>query len=616
MPRRPPLWPACAVYGGLGLLVGLMAARALARFPLERFGSFEHYPRPRTMDWIVSLKHVTRTIDAWERPLSALIVLLLLYAVGLLGPLFSEKFHLLQPPEENPGRGASAHLDIGRLVRVAVAIFGSFWLGGLFSPLLAYLPHQGPGQVGAWLLGGLPHWTGALPGVVRYPLFALLLFVALWSIWGPGGPVSPAQPEPGSSRLVWGLGAGVAALPAVVVIQQSKVWLLAAAPAFSLADRGGWQLLLGLALLLPAVAGVHLAVVAGQFRPRRVERAVALRLAGVALLAAALTWPVVTAARVSLARLDSETVGLAKTLGLKASPLPRMAAVLVPDGRVLYSQTSDGTDDGRGQDRIACNGSTVQAVERFVAARHYRSHQMFRAFIHLHDCAAIDWLATRALELDVEFLERAPSPVAAEVLLAKLADCPTSPEHRRILDRVADPRQFIWKEPERSRWLGAAYRHFGDEDRALEFLRQAKLTPQEFQSAMGGVEPLVDGTVRGVVRLVGAPAGGARIGLVQVRKVREVVGVCRPFSWRQVAASTYADPQGRYEFRQIPEGDYVLIMTWGSIGRLRGRPVAVGHPGVIQINRFRPAVTLPAVDLRFEKPAQVRPIPQDGTTTA
>jgi len=616
MPRRPSLWPACVVYSGLGLLVGLTAARSLARYPLERLGSFDHFPRPRSMDWIVGLKQATRVVDAWERPLSALIVLLLIYGVGLLGPLFSEQFQLVQPPDENPGRGASAHLDVKRLIRAALAVFGSFWLMGLFSPLGAYLPQIGPARVGRLFLGGLPLWTAGLPGPARYLLLALLLCVLLWLIWGPGGPVSPTAKAERPSRLAWGIGAGVAALPAVAALLDGRAWLQGAAPAFSLADRGGWQLLLGLALLMPAAAGAYLALVAFLFRPRPMARPAAIQFAIFAAVGALLTGPAVAVAKTTLGQLDSETVGLAKTLGLSASPLPRMAALLVPDGRVLYSRTTDGTDDGRGQDPIACNGSTVQAVERFVAARRYRSHQMFRAFIHLHDCAAIDWLISRSLELDLEFLERAPSPVAAEVLLAKLADCPTTPEHRRILDQVADPKRFAWSEPDRSRWLGAAYRHFGDSGKALEYLRAAKLSSQEFRSAMGGIEPLVAGTVRGTMQLVGKPADGARIGLVRAGKLRELVGICRPFAWRQVAASTYADKLGRYEFRNIPEGDYVLITTWSSIGRLQGRPVAVGHPGVIQINRFRPEVTLPPVDLRFEKPTRTRPIPRDGTTTA
>jgi hypothetical protein len=567
------------------------------------------------MDWIVGLKQATHAMDAWERPLSALIVLLVIYAVGLLGPLFSEQFQLLQPPDENPGRGASAHLDVNRLVRVAGAVFGSFWLAGLFSPLTAYIPPQGPGQWGRFFLGGLPRWTAGLPAPAHYLLLAALLCTALWMIWGPGGPVSPANATK-SSRWLWGAGAGVAALPAVVALLECRGWLLAAAPAFSLADSGGWKLLLWLAVLTPAVAGAYLGVVAGLFRPRAVDRAAAVRLALFAAVAALLTAPATGAAQSGLGRLDSETLGLAKTLSLGASPLPRMAAVMVPDGRVIYSRTSDSTDDGQGQDVIACNGATVQAVERFVAARNYRSHLMFRAFVHLHNTAAIDWLATRALELDLEFLERAPSPVAADALLAKLADCPTTPEHLRILDRLADPQQFHWTEPERSRWLGAAYRHFGEAKKSLEYLRRANLSSQEFQSAMGGIEPLADGTVRGEMRLVGEPAVGARIGLVRVEKVRELLGVCRPFAWRQVTASTYADKQGRYEFRNIPEGDYALIMTWGSIGRLQGRPIAVGHPGLFEINRFRPEVTLPRIDLRFEKPTHTRPAPRDGTTTA
>lgn len=615
MSRRPPLWPACAVFGGLGLLVGLTAARALARFPLERLLSFEHYPRPRGMDWILALKAATRTVDAWERPLSSLIVLLLIYAVGLLGPLLSDQFQLLKPPEANPGRGVSAHLDVGRLVRIAAALFGSFWLMGLFTPLAAYLPPNGPAALGAAFLGGLPFWT-APAGPARHLLLSVTLFTVLWLIWAPGGPVSPAHKEAGGSRVVWGLGAGIAATPAMIALQQYRLWLQAAAPAFSLADAEGWRMLLWLSLLTPMVAGVYLALVVAAFRPRPTARPQAFRLAALAGVAASLALPAVSAVHSALNRLDAEGAGLARTLGLRASPLPRMAALFVPDGRVVYSSTTDGTDDGRGQDRIACNGDTVNAVERFVSQRRYRSHQMFRAFVHLHDCAAIDWLTTRSLELDFQFLEHAPTPVAAEVLLAKLADCPTTPEHLAILDRLADPNRFHWAEPERSRWFGAAYRHFGKSDRALEFLRRARLSGPEFRSAMAGIEPLADGTIRGELRLVGRPAEGARIGLVRAGKIGELAGVCRPFAWRQVAASTYADKQGRFEFRRIPEGDYVLVVTWSSIGRLRGRPMAVGHPGVIQINRFRPNVALPPVDLRFELPEHTPPATRDGSTTA
>jgi hypothetical protein len=567
------------------------------------------------MDWILGLKAATRTVDAWERPLSSLIVLLLIYAVGLLGPLLSDQFQLLKPPEANPGRGASAHLDVGRLLRIAAALFGSFWLMGVFSPLAAYLSSTGPAAGGAAFLGGLPLWTAAA-GPARHLLLSVVLFTVLWLIWGPGGPISPAPKEAGISRLAWGLGAGIAATPAVVALQQAHVWLQTAAPAFSLADAGGWHTLLWLSLLTPAVAGVYLALVVAAFRPRPVARPQAFRFAALAAVAAVLALPAVGAVHAALNHLDSEGVGLARTLGLRASPLPRMAALFVPDGRVLYSNTTDGTDDGRGQDRIACNGETVNAVERFVSQRRYRSHQMFRAFVHLHDCAAIDWLTTRSLELDLQFLEHAPTPVAARVLLDKLADCPTTPEHLRFLDQLADPARFRWAEPDRSRWLGAAYRRFGKSDKALEFLRRVKLSQEEFQSALAGIEPLADGTVRGEIRLIGHPAEGARIGLVQAGKIGELAGLCRPFAWRQVAASTYADQQGRFEFRNIPEGDYVLVMTWSSIGRLRGRPVAVSHPGVIQINRFRPNASLPPVDLRFERPERTPPTTRDGSTTA
>lgn len=618
MRSRPPLMIAGVVFAAAGLLVGLTDARALARFPLERFGSFLKLPRPRGMDWIPDLQQAVRVLDAWERPLAALAVLFLMLAFGLLAPLLSERFALLKPPEENPGKGASAHLDVPRLIRVSLAVCFSFWISGAFAPIAALLPKQLPPIVGVVLAGGIPAWALGLPTATRIYAESLLLFTLLWLVWAPGGPISPRVATAGSgSRLMWGLLAGSAAVPAMGLLYHSRGWLTEAAPAFSLSDPASWRLLFSLAVAGPPLAAAVLALVAYVFRPHPVTPA---RM--VIYCLAAVTVPAVSAFGVhrvnrALASVDAGSSGLAKLLNLPASPLPRFALLLTPRGRAVFSRTMDGTDDGTGNDRIASNVKTIGAVELFLAEREFRTVQAFRAFIHLHDCASIDWLETRTLRLDLEFLERTASPVAAELLLERIADCPITPEHRYVLDQLSDPKRFVWPQPFGDRWLGAAYRQYGDSERALEYLRRAKVSDAEFKSAMGGVAPLADGTIRGNVLIKGVPGSGARMGLVRAAKWRQLAGDCRPFAWRNVVTSTYANSRGAFQFAHIPEGEYVIILTWGELGRDRGRPAVVNPPGVITIDRFRPVRTLKPFDIRFEEPARVRPSDEEpGTTSA
>lgn len=618
MARRPLLLIASAVFASAGLLVGLTDARALARFPLERFTAFKDLPRPRTMDWILDLQRQARVLDAWERPIAALAVLCLLVAFGLFAPLLYEGFRLLKPPEENPGKGASSHLDVPRLIRVSTGVFLSFWISGVLLPISALFPKSVSPRLAVLLTGGVPAWTSALPGAVRFVAEGILLFSLLWLLWAPGGLVSPGvAPARAPHRLVWGLLAGCVASPATAVLFHAREWILEAAPAFSLADGAGWQALFTYAVAGPVLAATLLAPLAYYFRPRPVSPRSIAALCVLGGCAPLLTFLGARRVEAALSAVDARRPGLGRQLALEPSPLPRLALLLSPRGRAVFSRTTDGTDDGTGNDAIGANERTIKAVEKFVRDRRYRTHHTFRSFVHLHDCASLDWLTTRTLQLDLEFLERAPSPVAAQLLIEKLGDCPITPENRKVLDRLADPNVFVWPQPFGDRWLGAAYRQYGDSEKALSFLRRANLTDDEFKSAMVGIAPLVDGTIRGTAMLKGKPAAGARIGIVRAMKWRSLAGTCRPFAWRSVAASTYADEKGVFEFRNIPEGSYVLILTWSTVGRDGGRPVAINPPGIIRLDGFRSTVTLEPFDIRFESPIRVRPSDdQPGTTSA
>jgi hypothetical protein len=618
MSKRPPLLAAVLVLGALGLLTGLADFRRVlsspgGASPLQRLAEMEKFPRPHSVSWLAGLRAPVEWLDRLERPLMALTVVLLLGAFVLLAALLGPQFRLLKPDSENPGRGATAHLDVPRLLRAALGALLSLWLLGALAPLAALAPGAGRNlETGFWMLGGLPLWTAGVSTYMGPILEALLLFPLLWLIWAPGGLVSPEKTVPRSETALYGLLAGAAAAPAILALHGARFWIVPAAQSYTLADRAGWTVLLAASIAIPIAAALYLIVPVLLFRappqPRRVPRLVLG-----SLLILLLTGLGAGQIQGFLSRLDVGRSGLAQLLGLQASPLQRFALIFTPRGRILYSITADGSDDGSGQDRIAANIGTVRAVERFLEQRNYRSTLAFRGFVHLHDCASLDWHTTRSLELDVLMLERAPSPVAAQLLLEKLAHCPITPENRRILDRIAEPSRFAWPQPMGPRWLGAAYQRFGDLERARQYLLHANLSETEARGYLGGIALLTNGSVRGKATVQGQPVVDVRLGLVRVDEWRSMIGICRPIEWRRVSAFTHTDKSGRFHFQNIPEGRYVLVVTGGGIGRYAGVPSVTAHPGVIELDRFHPSRELPAIDIRFVRP--IRPPGGDGGST-
>lgn len=614
---RGRLLLALGVFGAVGLATGLADLRQLLGFPLARLAELQRYPRPHSVEWMAQLRPLASLLDGLERPLpllTALRIALLIAAFPLLGALLDPNFRLLKREGENPGKGASAHVDLPRVARMAVAVSLSLWLAGALAPLAGGLAAALPGAwPAALVLGGLPVWTAALPGIAGPVLYSVLLFLVLWWLWSAGGPVSRGPKLPPRALLLWGLLAGLAASPAILALQSARGWITAAAQAYSLAERGAWLNLAAFSVLLPLLAALYLAAHAWLFRPRPLDRAGASRAGLAAGLLLGLCLLAASRAEAALRRLDVGAPGLARLLGIGSPLLHRFAVILAPDGRALYTTTTDGSDDGEGRDRIPCRLSTIQAVQHFLEARRYRTQLAFRSFVHLHDCASLDWHQTFSLEQDLAMLERGTSPVAARLLQEKLSECPVDPENRRILDTLADPARFAWPR-EMLPWLARAYLRFGDKSRALAALRQASLSEAEIRAGIGAITPLADGVIRGRVTLQGAPRPGVRLGLIRADAWKEMPGFCRPYEWRRICNTTYAGPTGSFEFQRVPEGEYVLILTGGGIGRFGGQAAVSRAPGVIRMDRFHPVRELPAFDVRFVRPVEVPPGIPPGST--
>lgn len=614
MTRRPPVALCVVALAALGFAVGLADFRQLARFPLERYARLTELFHPTSVLWVRAFRTPADLIDLYERPLTALTAVLLLVALGLLASVLGPAFRLVKPPEENVGRGFSAHLDVPLLCRAGAAVLFTAWVLGLLAPLASLFTPEGRPPLGATLaFGGLPVWASLGPTILGPYLHSLLLFLVLWLVWAPGGPVCPRPALSTRERVGWGLLAGAAAVPLVFALHGGRIAVQAAGSAYSLADRDGWLGLARLALLLPTAAAGLCGLVAWAFRPRALHRG-SLALPAVLALAGLLLGAVGTErARVVLRRMDVGPYRLSRRLGLPPSNLGRYTYILAQGGAVGFAVTLDGSDDVAGGDPIACNLQTIRAVEGYLRERQYRTQLAFRGFMHLFDCAAIEWLSTRALEVALETMERAPSPPAAQLMLEKLADCPTTPENRRILDTLADPQQFQWSRAVGRRWLGLAYLRFGEPQRAREYLLRADLSPMELRRILGGVSPLAGGTVRGRMRIRGRREANLRLGLVRADNWPGMSGQRRPTEWRRVITSAHTRGDGAFEFRNISEGSYVLVVTGGGIGRIRGLPVVRRHPDVLRLDRFHPEITVPEFNLDFIRPVDV-PQNESGTT--
>ena len=317
--------------------------------------------------------------------------------------------------------------------------------------------------------------------------------------------------------------------------------------------------------------------------------------------------------RRALRDLDVGTTSVAERLQLGPSELQRFAYLLTPSGRVARAVTLDGMTTN-GEDQINSHAPARVAVREYLYRKRFRTTLAFGAFSYLDGCYALDWNTNEALKLELEMLEKAPSPVVAELLMRKLADCSTRPENRAVLDRIADPAVFRWPEPEGSRRLGALYARFGDLDRAREYLLRSGADPRDERALLGGISPLVDGTVRGRLSIQGKTEAAIRVGLVSQETWRGMIGLRTPYAWRNVLEHTHTDAQGRFALRHIPQGRYILVVTGGAIGRLSGFPSAVTHPTVIEVNRFSPVADLKPIDIRITRPTGIPPGSDPYTT--
>lgn len=601
---RTPLWLGLLPFGALGLLLGLGDYGRLAGVPLERFDALRRTPpMPVAALWAQNLRPTAAALSGADRLLIGLSVIALVGVFFILGATLSPRFRLLKRAEENPGSGLSSHVEIGPLLMAGLAIVLSLWLVGVLAPLGSLVSAGRPGGL-AVILGGLPAWVRG-SGIGNVLILSLLLCLAFWLLWGPRGPLYPADGVSLRDVIVAALLAAGAALPAILGLYLVRGWIFEARLGFSLSDQAGWRALLAASWLAPLLACLYLGLVIRACRPRPLPTELVTGLGLLSLAGLGVAFVTAQQGRAALERIDVGVESLASRLGLQPSPLQRFAMVLAPDGSYFTAITEDGVSEGE-DDRIGSTGEARAAVSRFLQERRYRSALTERAFRYLDGCRGLDWESVHSLQLRLEMLEKAPNPLASRLLLERLGECPITPETRRVLDRLADPTVFRWPEPEGSQRLGAAYLRFGDLKRARDYLLRAQLNPEQQQMLLGGMNPIADAVVDGRLTVNGKPLENIRVGLISDQEWPRMIGLRPPYTWSAVLAAAHTDRQGRYEFRNIPEGRYVLAITGARIGTTRAWEISRA-PGVIEVNRFAPRFRVPAIDVRENGPVRLPP---------
>ena len=599
------IWPS-AVFAALGFLIGVEDWRLCASFALRRLDGWgADLPVPRGMLWVAHLRGGLQWILASKFSIPIAVVMLSVLGIWALARLMDPNFQLTEPaePSEDPEERPPTNIDVPRLVRLLAASVITLWLMGAFvgaASLWKGTPTEGGALSFFW---PLPHGLDRLPPLLSVPLHGVILGAALWLVWSPNGPFGKR------SRLVfrdisWGVLAGLAAAPALLVLYHARYLAQGLRQVVSLTDGRGWSELLTWVLLTPVFAGLWLGLVAYACRPRPFTHQFMSwfgALAAVAVLAGSLG-----AVRVHQEERAADFTGLtlASTLKLQPAAGRRKALIITPSGLPLLSAPEDGSNDQNG-DRIVCTPESVERVQHFLQERKYESYQAFRAYVHLFDCAALEWQPDRAMGYSLETLERAPTPVAAQVLKEQLAECAVTPESRRVLDALADPKRFRWPEPLGRRWLGLAYMRFGDPERGRSYLLRSGLDRQQLRRLVGGIEPLSDGTITGRIQVNGQDAQ-VRVGIVRAETGFGMPGPCAPFEWRHVAASTETDSEGRFRLTGVAQGNYLLMISGTPIQEHRSLPKVKGARG-ITLDRFKPSIDLGSVDLQFPDPT---PAPQ------
>jgi hypothetical protein len=558
MEHRREIWVTGGMMAALGALLGLRQAGALLSVLAGDAGAFSGLPTPRALDWIAAQAPA-------ERWLSARDPLVMLAAVGLALALAWRLARRLNPHgtvvasstagTDPPRPRLQTPLEPALIRRGAIMSAVTFYLLGGLRPWVESNPFMAAPVT--WGLSGLAFLAPQRPWLGLGAAF-LLGGAALWLLWGEWGAITPRQAPDGSrwSALIRGALAGAAAFP---VLFPLSLWgrgllgsILAAA---GLADPGPWRLALaGMVLGLP-VAFLCLGLLGHTLaRPGGVTPAIARWAAALLVLFAVGEARFITV--VAVGRYDD---GRDMAALVSASRRPSSARALLIFPPLPATEPLPGFLPLLSIQQIDAGHGSAGRTWQYLRRRHYQSIPTADAFVHLHDCASLQWDSAESLRVDLANLERNPQPIFARLLLQKLFTCAPSPANRALLDQAAEPARF---RSDRG-WLsvlGALYHRFGDPTTAAGFLRRASPSPTEQRKAPASGAPLTTGSIAGRLMVNGHPGAGLMVGILPERSWQALVGAPHPFELRWVAAAATTGADGRFRLCDLGEESSALVV--------------------------------------------------------
>lgn len=254
--------------------------------------------------------------------------------------------------------------------------------------------------------------------------------------------------------------------------------------------------------------------------------------------------------------------------------------LVVFDQMPLFARLSAYTDDGQPLD-----ADSLKKIADYYESNNGLTAHNWNAMRWQMSAASAQFDNAKILELCLQDLTNAPhvsrTPRVARELFFT---CAANSRNLASLDKWADERNFAFPDRDSLHMMGDLYRRFGNKNKALSWYRRAEM-PQSFLKLRQEEKPMFrQGTVRGTLTFNGKPLAGVLVGVLPRRlnglprdiegslfnamntivprfRYRRRAEATSSFAFRWISASAITDAQGKFEMKDLTEGEYVFVAT-------------------------------------------------------